>query len=626
MISSALHVSLHPSRINQIKKKFAFVVLIFCLTNTSFAQPIEIRTYHDENESLIKEIYFIADATSAKLTGPFKSYYINGTLEKHGYYKNNLPDSIWHYYFESGQLKMKGVLKDGSNHGVWEYYYENGKINMAGMIIDSKREGTWSYYFENGDLKSQGGYEEGINAGIWNYFYEEGDLKAQAFYINNRGKYKEFFNNGELKAEGVISHGKSDSTWVFYHENGEIKSIGDYSQGIRDGKWIYYYENQIKSSEGNYIDGKEEGKWIYYHDNGEISSEGALSEGKKEGYWKIFSDNGAFTAEGVFKQNNGKYSEFYDSGKLKAEGEILDGKNHGLWKYYYENGIIEGECEYINGNGKYTGFHETGNVKMKGSIQDGVNVGVWELFKEDGSLAGYYRPYYEDSKPIYKFVEKPDSQKEDYTKPAYRYKSNNSRYFDPVINEYKGIIIATNPLATFIGQLPVSVEYYYEERLGYEFVATLLKSPFYQTLESMEINQVYDVGFDLALKQKFYSPEGRFGMFYFGHEFRVTALRHQANVIDSASLSHVDFSIKANETKFEYALFIGDRWMRLFGERYRHNSLGFTIDAFVGYGFGYRLYNKTYPNNPDYDQVFDKVDESKFFLAPRFGLNFGFVF
>ncbi len=609
-----------------LKRIFTFFVLFICSAYNLYAQPIEIRTYHDENEQLIKEIYFIQDATSAKLTGPFKSYYINGTLEKKGFYKNNYPDSTWNYYYESGQLKMKGVLKDGSNHGVWEYYYENGKINMAGMIIDSKREGIWSYYFENGDLKSQGNYKKNINTGIWNYFYEEGELKAQAFYSHGKGKYKEFYNNGDLKAEGMISQGKSDSTWVFYHENGEIKSIGEYYLGKRVGQWVYYYDNQHKSSEGNYIDGKEDGKWIYYHENGEISSEGALSEGKKEGYWKIFSKNGAFNAEGVFKQNNGKYTEFYDSGKLKAEGDILNGKNHGIWIYYYENGAKEGECDYINGDGKYIGFYENGSVKMKGSIMDGVNVGLWELFKEDGSLAGYYRSYYEDSKPIYKLVEKSDPKKEDYVKPAYRYKNYKSRYFDPVINEYKAIIIATNPVATFIGRLPVSVEYYYEERLGYEAVVTFIKSPFYQSSESVEINQVYNLGFDVAVKQKFYNPEGKVGMFYFGHEFRVTALSHQANVIDSVSSNYKELTIKTEETRFEYALFLGDRWMRLFGERYKHNSLGFTIDAFVGLGLGYRLYQKKYPANPEYDQIFKNVKDSKFLISPRFGLNFGFVF
>jgi len=97
-------------------------------------------------------------------------------------------------------------------------------------------------------------------------------------------------------------------------------------------------------------------------------------------------------------------------------------------------------------------------------------------------------------------------------------------------------------------------------------------------------------------------------------------------VIDSVSALYNQIKIKTHETKFEYALFVGNRWMLLFGERYKHNSLGITIDAFIGFGFGYRLYQKKYPNNPDYDQIFKDINDSKFVISPRLGLNFGFVF
>ena len=598
-----------------------------CLANHSYAQAIEIRTFHDEDKVLIKEIYFIDDSTTTRLTGPYKSYYINGTLEKEGFYKDNYPDSLWSYYYESGQIKMRGLLKDGSNHGLWEYYFENGKINMAGMIIDAKREDTWKYYYENGNLKSQGNYKESIKHGIWNYFYEEGELKAQAFYEDEKGIYKEFYNNGKIKAEGINIDGQSDSTWIYYHENGTIKAVGDYRLGKRIGSWFYYHDNETLSAEGNFVDGEKEGKWIYYHENGEVSSEGALREGKKEGYWKIFGENGAFKAEGVFDQNDGKYTEYYETGKIKAEGGIINGKNHGFWMYYYEDGTKEGECEYTNGDGEYTGYYKDGSIKMKGEIKDGVNVGLWELYKGDGSLAGYYRPYYEDSKPIYKLVENEKKpQRGNYLKPAYKYKSYKSRYFDPVINEYTGRIIATNPFATFVGQLPISFEYYFEERLGFEILATWLSDPFYTSSEHVEVNKVYDRGFNIALKQKFYHPEGRFGMFYFGHEVRLTSLKHYANVIDSVSVQHKQITINTQETKFEYALFVGDRWMKLSGERYNNNSTGITIDAFIGFGFGYRLYEKKYPNNPEYDQIFKNVNDSKFVISPRLGLNIGFVF
>jgi antitoxin component YwqK of YwqJK toxin-antitoxin module len=601
------------------------------MTHHAFSQPVEIRKYHDPNNSILKEIYFVDDSTSARLCGPYKSYYISGTLEKEGFYQSNLPDSLWTYYYENGGLKMKGMLKDGASHGLWEYYFENGNLNMAGMIIDSKREGNWKYYYENGEIKSQGDYKNNEKHGIWNYFYEEGDLKAQAFYNNGRGKYKEFYNSGNVKAEGLNIDGKSDSTWVFYFENGNIRATGAYKQGKRIGPWIFYHENKTKSAEGIYNDGEKDGKWVHFHENGAVSSEGAIRAGKKEGYWKFFGEDGIFKAEGVFESNDGSYTEYYESGKIKAEGLIENGKNNGIWHYYYEDGSKEGECTYIHGDGEYVGYYPDGTIKMKGNIRDGVNIGIWELYGEDGSLAGYYRPYYENNKPVYKLVDKSEvPQRGNYIKPAYKYKSYKSRYFDPIINEYKGIILATNPLGMFIGQLPLSVEYYIEERLGYELQVSILRDPFFKSGPSIELNKVYDRGFNIALKQKYYHPEGSFGMFYFGHEVRLTTGKHFANVIDSTftSGSQLPEEIKLNssETKFEYALFVGDRWMQLFGERYKNNSVGFTIDAFVGFGFGYRLYQENYPNNPDYDEVFKDVNTSKFVISPRLGINFGFIF
>jgi hypothetical protein len=263
---------------------------------------------------------------------------------------------------------------------------------------------------------------------------------------------------------------------------------------------------------------------------------------------------------------------------------------------------------------------------MKGDIKDGVNVGLWELYKEDGSLAGYYRPYYEDSKPVYKLVDKSPRRRGDYVKPEYKFKSYKSRYFDPVINEYKGVIFATNPLATFIGQLPISFEYYIQERLGYEVVATLLRDPFYENAGNVELNTAFMRGASLSVRQKYYHPEGKLGMFYFGHELRFTSMDHNANVLDSLAVPEQISEITARETRFEYALFVGNRWLRLFDESYKNNSLGFTIDAFLGFGFGYRLFDRKYDPNPQYDEIFKDINDSKFVISPRIGLNLGIVF
>jgi len=611
-------------------KVITYLCFIILFVARLQAQPIEICTYHDPAKTILKEIYYIDDSSTSRLTGSYRSYFISGNIEKEGFYKDNLPDSLWIYYYENGKIKMKGMLKGGASHGLWEYFYENGNLSKAGMVLNSKREGNWKYYFENGAIKSQGDYKHNVKHGIWNYFYEEGEIKAQAYYQNGRGKYKEFYNSGAVKAEGLNLNGKSDSTWVFYYESGNVRARGDYREGKRVGPWIFYHDNNMKSAEGSYADGSKDGKWVHFHENGEVSSEGAIIGGQKEGYWRFFDEDGVFKAEGVFESNDGKYTEYYESGKIKAEGQIKNGKNHGSWVYFYENGAREGECEYLEGDGDFVGYYPDGTVKMKGNIKDGVNVGIWELYDGKGSLAGYYRPYYEDSKPVYKLVEKSKPRRGNNIKPEYKYKSYKSRYFDPVINEYKGVILATNPVAMLIGQLPISAEYYIEERLGYELQVSLIRDPFFKSGSNLELNKVFERGWNIALKQKFYHPEGSFGMFYFGHEVRLTSLKHYANVIDSSSVSmgqgFEQIRINSSETRFEYALFIGDRWMQLFGERYKNNSLGFTIDAFLGFGFGYRLYQENYPNVPQYNEVYKDVNTSKFVISPRIGINFGFVF
>lgn len=608
----------------------ALYIVLSIPGHATLGQGLAIRTYHDQNQTILKEIFFISDSTSAELNGPYKSYYINGKLEKQGFYKHNQPDSLWIFYFENGGIKMQGTLKNGMNHGLWQYYFENGNLNMTGIIIDAFKEGNWKYYYENGNLKSEGNFLNDKREGIWNYFYEEGQLKAQAFYEKDSGKYTEFYASGKIKAEGINSQGTSHGPWIFFYENGQTMAKGNFDQGRRTGPWIYFFENGEKSAEGQYDAGEKEGKWVHYHENGQISSEGAIKEGKKEGYWKFFNRNGTFNAEGVFVRDDGKYKEYYESGKLKTDGNIKNGKNHGKWKYYYENGSLEGECDFVDGDGEYTGYHPDGTIKMKGRIANGANVGIWELYEGDGTLAGYYRPYYEDNKPVYKLVDKGDSEKRGNTKPAYKFKSYKSRYFDPVINEYNGFILSTNPFSMFFGELPILLEYYIEERLGYELQIGMIRNPFFTKAETIDVNKVFDRGFNIALKQKFYHPEGKFGMFYFGHEVRLTSLNHYANVIDSTvtdlGIVYQAHRIQTKETRFEYAFFVGDRWMHLFGERYKNNYNGFTIDAFVGFGFGYRLYQEKYAHKPEYDAVFNDLNTSKFAITPRLGVTFGFIF
>lgn len=618
-----------------MKRNCYFLVLLFLSIGISdaYAQGYQIKTYFDAEETVVKEQYYVKDSLNPSLQGLYESFFSDGSIKTRGYYKNNTPDSLWMYFYENGGIKASGNLRNGSKFGLWQFFYENGNINMKGHIYSDKKEGTWTYYYENGQLKIEGEYHRDKKSGLWKYYYEDGTLKADAFYEEGKGIFKEYYNSGALKSEGLNVDGKSDSTWTYYYENGEIQAQGEYENGLKEGEWIFYHPNGNKSAEGMYVHGKKDGKWTYYHKNGEISSEGALLDGKKEGYWKLYNELGKYKGEGVFHRGDGTYNEYYESGNLKVEGEIKNGNNHGLWKYYYEDGSLEGKCEFVNGEGEFTGYYPDGSVYMKGMIKDGKNVGVWKLYNPNGKLAGYYRPYYEGDKPVYKLMQK--AKNEDvirgnlnYLKPDYKYNPNKLRYFIPVVNEFKGIIIGTNPLAVPFGRVPISMEYYFQERLGYEMQISYLRKPFFTKDKKVDINDVYTRGFDAAIRQKFYHPEHKLGMFYFEHELRFTNLIHKSNVIDSMNAPPKTNVIEALENKIEYAIMFGNRWMKTYGEKYikGSNTRGITLDIYLGMGIGYRNFNKNYPSNEAYDEVFSELNQNNLSITPRIGINFGYVF
>jgi hypothetical protein len=54
----------------------------------------------------------------------------------------------------------------------------------------------------------------------------------------------------------------------------------------------------------------------------------------------------------------------------------------------------------------------------------------------------------------------------------------------------------------------------------------------------------------------------------------------------------------------------------------KNDGDGFTIDAFVGYGIGYRSYDV----EPIFENVFSALNSNKFSHSFRFGFNFGYSF
>ncbi|SFC26876.1 Antitoxin component YwqK of the YwqJK toxin-antitoxin module [Flexibacter flexilis DSM 6793] len=581
--------------------------------------------YYDKAKHKPKQVYFVMQNKPSIQHGDFVEYYYNGQTKTQGQYTKGKTTGYWEYFYENGKPKMKGTLRNGVQQESWKYFYENGKLSRKGMMRDGQKIGLWAFYYENGNAKSEGIIEDGKNEGLWTYYYENGNKKATALYVRGRGFYKEVYDTGEPKMQGIIDNGKSDSLWQYFHENGKLKAEGLEKNGVKQGNWRFYHANGVLASEGAYSNGELDGNWKYYYESGKLSSEGQQQKGQKQGHWRLYYESGKFMGEGFFENGNGPYKEYYDNGKLRIEGYLQNGKNHGLWTYYYEDGVVEGRCEYLNGEGLYKGMYRNGTIKMTGKLKDGQKVGQWSLYNEDGSFAGYYKTFYNKELPVSKHNPAPaDTVKplpvvhvKPTGKPDFIQKKRLPRYFVKRINESKGLMLSFNPLPIMFNELPISIEYYWHERLGYELRYTVLRNPFFSEHGgTIQPDRLYKNGFNVDFRQKLYHPNGGAGSFYISQEVRFSQVDYSAKVTEMTdSLTSYYKEYKANETRIELAVTAGNR---LFWTLSRHLTL--SADMYAGIAAAYRQ-----TNVPD-ALVFQQVRTSKYSFPLRFGFSIGLLY
>ena len=584
----------------------------------SYAQTFEFRTYHDKDQTEIKEIINLKSSDST-LHGPYSSYLQNGAPKAAGFYEDGKASGTWTYYFENNRIKAQGNLLNAKQDGPWSFYFESGHLKALGQMKNGIREGMWTNYYENGDRKSEGLYLNNKKDGKWEYFFEGGDLKAETLFDQGIGHYREFHPNGKIKMEGQNRNDKSEGLWKYFYSSGELESEGNFENGMRVGKWMTYHKNGEIASEGYYKTGKKSGEWIYYYESGNVNSRGTLIDDVKEGQWNLFFEDGEVKSTSRYEHGSGPSTEYYPGGQIMASGTITNGKKTGLWEYFDATGYMNGKAEYENGVGQFTGFYENGTIKMTGTLENSRQVGEWILYDQDGEISGKYKPMYEDSN-ISNQQESESSVRFSSKKPEYRFKSRSNRFFDEVVNEFRGINLSSNPVWIATGKLPVVLEYYHQERLGYEFQYTYHKNPFILIDGIQQLDDIYVKGHQIQLRQKLYTKDKSIGMPYFGHGIGFSSKDYHIDI------SHQQFgfqrtTLTSHETIANYSLFLGLKWMRT------PSRSGFTVDMFIGLDIGLRNWRREYTPDAvgDFDGYFTDIEKRDLYLPVNFGLNFGWM-
>ncbi len=605
-----------------LSRSFVACMFFFSSWLNLNGQGITQYSYHDTSHKKIKEIYTLKDAKSGILSGKYLSYYLSGHIESEGIFYNNEPIGEWKFYFETGPLKMK-MQVTGNEAGYWTYFYESGSKSMEGAIEKENRVGNWKFYYENGALKNEGTFVANLMEGQWKTFFESGVIKGIGIYSGNQGTYTEFYNNGDVSAEGNKIGFDNEGKWSYFYKRvspsttKQLQATGVYINGKKTDKWTYYYPNGAISSEGSYKNDDANCNWKYFYKNGKISSEGDYSNGLKDKEWTLYFSDGKLMGRGNYALGTGTYEEYFKTGKLKVKGQVVNGVNEGNWKYYYASGELEGTCDFVGGTGIYHGYYSDGTKKMMGNLQDNRRIGSWEMYDEKGELTGYYRPFYDDASISNDMlIVSPPDNSINFNDNDYTVTRNKIKYFKRKEDEFQGLVVGTNPLFLFAGTLPLALEFYSEDRLGYELELELIRDPFFESDANVAVDNIYKRGYALSFRQKFYNVSENPGLWYFGHELHYLNFTHKKNILVSPPLPAIQQQIGAPEQSIMYHLLFGYHLLE------KRNNTGFSIDAFAGGGVGYRQL-KIAPENVG---EFSELPYKNVFLSFQFGLNFGYVF
>lgn len=585
-------------------------ILICTISFGCFGQEILRRTYHDKNRKDLKEVYQVQDSISNVLNGRYISYFVNGNVESRGQFRNNETVGVWEFFYETGNLKMRGLLKQNSSYGTWEYFYESGKKSMEGSINGKEREGLWKMYYESGALREEGEFDKNKHTGRWVYYFEDGSKRGEIEYEDDFGRYTEYGVDGKVIAEGPKSGSTQVGYWRFYGAEGTLQAEGEFLHGKKSGVWKSYYPNGKLLSTGNYKDGIPIDTWNYYFEDESISSTGKYENGHKHGYWNSYSPDGKLKSETNFTNGSGEYKEYHTNGALRSKGNVTHDFREGVWEFYFEDGSIEGRCTYVKGKGNYTGFYPNGSLQTKGFMDGDKKVGTWEIYEPDGKLSGYYKPFYNNQQLKDEIIILANNRATVSTST----KKNRVRYFDERFNEFRGLIVAGNPVFMFAGRFPLAAEFYMQERLGHEFEFIGIRNPFFKADADIPVGKDFERGYAMAIRQKFYNRL-KAGLWYFGQEVRFTNIGHFTNFSVNQNPDNI-FTANALEQRFEYGVLVGYRILK------RNNGAGFTLDTFITGDVGYRNFNV----DENYSQYFDDLNQSKFVASFHFGLNIGHVF
>lgn len=96
-----------------------FLLIGPCLAQAQHITDEAGKTYYDQNENKLKEVY------------SYKQVTVFNPRTSEGRKKKQVKHGPYFFYYKDGDIKISGRFKDGEKHGKWEHYSKEGDLKKV---------------------------------------------------------------------------------------------------------------------------------------------------------------------------------------------------------------------------------------------------------------------------------------------------------------------------------------------------------------------------------------------------------------------------------------------------------------------------------------------------------------
>ncbi|MFI5151554.1 MAG: toxin-antitoxin system YwqK family antitoxin [Bacteroidia bacterium] len=174
--------------------------------------------------------------------GKFRKADRNGKTIYEGYFRNDKPFGIFHYYDEDGKVTAISVFSKDAKSCHTTMFDRNGAIMAKGRYVNQLRDSVWTYFNADTQMVARETYLAGKkNGACYNYF--AGGVIAELSHWEKGvevGEWKEYNPDGKLKGEGVYVKGCLEGKVTYYCETGDKRVECYYKGCLPHGQWVFY--------------------------------------------------------------------------------------------------------------------------------------------------------------------------------------------------------------------------------------------------------------------------------------------------------------------------------------------------------------------------------------------------